>query len=226
MEANQRKEILKTYKRTQKGDILHFIPVYQEERLAAYLRPLTFDYQDSLPGIISVLSRWRRENPMAGTGTFLVSDERTEHWLKTYVLNNESRIIFLIMDLQGNYIGHIGLAGFDFEKGIADIDAVLRGEKDVHPGIMGAALQAIIEWGENTLQLKKIYLEVFDDNLHAIQFYEKHHFCAMKKTALVEVKYEGETKWEIEEDMAPELAKRCYIRMEYRGRKRSEQKEK
>lgn len=213
---------LKEYKRCKKEDILHLLPIYQADELTAYLRPLTFDYKISLPQIVNVLSSWRRNNPTAGTGTFHVTDERTENWLQKFVLKNENRIIFIIMDLQGRYIGHIGFAEFDYtgkngEGKTADIDAVLRGEKNILPGIMSDALRTLIYWGKRELKLENIFLDVFSDNLHAIQFYEKNHFEKVKRIALVKAVYDSETKWEIDENINPDLAAKCYIRMKYVG---------
>lgn len=215
MNGEDRKKKLEEYKRSKKEDLLHMLPVYQENQLLAYLRPITFDYKASLPGIVNALSRWRRENPTAGAGNFEVTDERTENWLKKYVLKNENRIIFIIMDLENHYIGQIGLADFDHITQSADIDAVLRGEKDTLPGIMGAALHTIIKWGKKELLLRHIFLKVFDDNLHAIEFYKKNCFDEVNRIALVQVKYDAEIKWEEDEKMNPVLAKRCYVRMEY-----------
>lgn len=206
---------LKEYKRSKQTDILHMLPVYTEDVLSGYLRPLTFDYKVSMPGIVSELSKWRRENPYAGTGTFEVTDDRTEKWLKTFILENEKRILFIIIDLNNRYIGHIGLAGFDFVNSSSDIDAVLRGKKDAVKGIMGAALGTIMRWGKEELQLKDFFLDVFNDNIHAINFYINHGFCEESRIALVKKDYGDEVKWETDYAIDPGMAEKCYIRMKY-----------
>ena len=209
------KEILKEYKRTEKKDLLHLLPIYMGAVLVGYLRPITYDYDVAMPGLVHKLSEWRRGNPEAGTGTFDVTDARTEKWLKSLILDNELRILFLIMDLNGGYIGQIGLAAFNFEDDSADIDAVLRGEKNAVKGIMGAALTEIIAWGKRVLKFKNVYLDVFNDNNHAISFYLHHGFQQVERIALVQEHYENEVKWEIDSSLDPALAERCYIRMKY-----------
>ncbi len=207
-------EIIKKYKCKEKTDILHMIPVYHGEILRAYLRPITFDYKFSMPDIVPTLSRWRRENPTAGTGTFKVTDERTQKWVENFVLKNERRIIFIIQNLEFQYVGHIGLAEINYIQSYADIDAVLRGEKDLLKGIMSDALQTIINWAKNELEIGNIYLDVYSDNLHAIQFYKKHNFREIKRIALEKVIYQNEVKWEISEAIAPDEAEKVYVRME------------
>ena len=209
--------IIKKYKRSNKQDILRLLPIYKESEIVGYMRPLTFDYSQTLFNIVKVLSDWRRDNPTAGTGTFVVTDERTEKWLIKNVLDNEDRIIFLITDLKGDYIGHIGLAEFDEENLSADIDAVLRGVKNNLPGIMSYALKTIIVWGKDVLGLQNIYLDVYDDNVHAIKFYKRNNFAEVGKISLVKVRYENEVKWEIDKNLNPQYADKCYIRMKYMG---------
>ena len=206
-------EVLKNYK-YMKDDILHLVPIYCEETIIGYLRPITADFMIAMPNIVSTLSRWRRDNPMAGTGSFEVTDARTQNWVEKFVLKNEKRIIFLIQDLEFRYIGHIGLAEIDTEQNSADIDAVLRGERGISKGIMTYALQAIINWCKIKLGIRNIFLDVFSDNPHAIKFYEKNNFIEVKRIALEQICYENEIKWEINETMNPNEAERCYIRME------------
>lgn len=205
---------LKEYKRSKREDILHLLPIYQRNELVAYLRPITFDYKISLPGIVNALSKWRRENPNAWASVFDVTDERTEKWLEKYVLRNKDRIIFVIQDLKNDYIGQIGFAGFDYNEKSVEIDAVVRGKKDILPGVMGAALKAIIEWGKKELYLEHIFLDVFDDNTHAIEFYKKNNFVEIKRIALNEVKCGTEIRWQIDEQLQSKQASRYYIKME------------
>lgn len=206
-------EVLEEYKRRRKEDILHLLPVYQEDILMGYLRPITFDYKISLPGIVPALSTWRRDTPYAWNSVFKVTDEGTEEWLEKFVLRNKNRIIFIVQDLDHHYIGQIGLAAFNENDKSAEIDAVVRGEKNKQPGIMSAALRTITVWGRRKFGLEHIYLDVFEDNVHAIEFYKRNNFIELERISLAEIKCETETKWEVDEKINPDSASRRYIKM-------------
>ncbi len=213
MTQREIEKILNEYKRSKKEDLLYLLPIYQKHNLAGYLHPITYDYKISLPGIIGKLSTWRRNTPFAWNSVFEITDERTELWVEKYVLKNENRIIFVIQDLENHYLGQIGLAGINGEQRSAEIDAVVRGEKNLRPGIMGASLNTIIAWGKKKLCLENISLDVFDDNTHAIDFYKKNGFIECGQTALIKEESSAETRWHTDESLDPVKACRRYIQM-------------
>jgi RimJ/RimL family protein N-acetyltransferase len=208
------KDIFDRYKGKFPSRSLKCIPVYKDDTLYAYLRPITEDYRTALPGCVELLSKWRIENPSISTGSFEVTTERTEKWLDNHVINKPDRILFLIMSLDGQPLGHIGFASFGFEEKGCEVDAVLRGVKDVYPGLMTHALAALILWGLEELRLEKITLKVFSDNKSAIGFYERFGFYYVKSIPLVRIVLPGEEKWEIAEQGVKEPAERYYTEMQ------------
>jgi len=148
------KNILDSYKCKSYDDYLICLPVYDEgKKIVAFLRPITKNYIETIPNCVELMSKWRIENPTISTGKFTVTHERTQRWLDNLVINKNDRIIFLIMDFSGNYLGHIGYASFNYKKKSAEIDSVLRGVKGVMPGLMGFCMNTIIEWGKKVLHL-------------------------------------------------------------------------
>lgn len=204
---------LNEFKRSERDNFLYLLPVYQEDLLKAYLHPITYDYIVSLPGIVHELSQWRRNTPFAWNSVFEITDEKTEKWLKTFVLEKKDRIIFIIKDLQNNFIGQIGLAGFNYNDNSGEIDAVVRGRKSVLPGIMSAALNTIIKWGKDYLGIKNFFLNVFDDNTHAIEFYKNNNFLEMERIALVKEQHGTDINWKEDPQTDVSTASRCYIKM-------------
>lgn len=204
--------ILSKIKLKNEEDQLYVIPIYLDGKIAGFIEPITFQFKNYDPKLVSCLSKWRKNNPTAATGTFEVTDARTEKWLVNAILNNQNRILFIVMDSGRNKIGQLGFADISFEKGNADIDAVIRGESS-QPGLMGHALETLIAWGKLHLQLSNIYLDCFNDNDHALKFYRKHGFTEIGRTALVKKEYPDEVKWEIDKELDPNQAERWYIRM-------------
>lgn len=212
------KKTFDRYKGKSRHRPLKTLPIYDEERrICAYLRPITQNYRISLPECSELLGKWRQENPSIATGTFQVTRERTEKWLDMHIIDREDRILFLIVGLDGQFLGHMGFSSFDYEKKTCEVDAVLRGVKGLYPGLMRYAMRSLINWGIHELHLDHITLKVFSDNSHAIRFYEKCGFEFAKLIPLAKVVRPGEEKWEIcpwPQDTAPE---RYYAEMIYKG---------
>lgn len=195
------KDTFDHYKCKHPFDLLKRIPVYDNEnKICAFLRPITKDYKTTMPGCVSLLSKWRRENPTISTGTFEVADTRTEKWLENHVLGRDDRIIFMIVDLKGANIGHIGYASFDYENKKCEVDSVLRGVKGIYPGMMTFAMNSLLYWGISCLKLEHIRLKVFSDNTGAVKFYELCGFFFIRNIPLYKVILPEEEKWDIAPD--------------------------
>jgi len=208
------KDTFDRYKCKERFEPLKCIPVYGDEgKLCAYLRPITADFKTTLPECPMLLTKWREENPTISTGTFEPTVERTENWLSQYVIGRDDRLLFLIMCLNGGFLGHIGFSSFDFAEKSCEIDAVLRGVKNLLPGLMTFSMHSLVYWGIRELHLEKILLKVFSDNRQAIRFYEKFGFCKVGEIPLVLVKASDEEKWEIAPEGCGEEAGRYYTEM-------------
>lgn len=175
------KRIFDSFKCRQKGDLLRCIPILDADgATVGMLRPITVDFRASIPGCAAVLARWRNENPSLSAEPFTATEPGTEKWLDSLVIGRDDRLLFLILSNSGQKIGHIGFSTFSYEERSCEVDAVLRGDKNALPGMMGFAMHALLEWGKRNLWLKTIRLRVFEDNGHAIRFYERNGFVAEK----------------------------------------------
>lgn len=160
---------------------LQCLPIHDSQMtIVGYLRPITYNYQLTLPGCPELLARWRNENAHMSPEQFVATAESTENWLNKLVLARNDRILFLIVANDGTKVGHIGLASFDFKKKSCEIDAVLRGVKTGYPGMMTFALNSLIYWGLTELKVKQILLRVLANNLRAIEFYSRNNFVRLK----------------------------------------------
>lgn len=148
------------------------------------LLPIHYGYVDD-EKLIALLARWREENYSAYCAKFKVTAEGTKKWLKAQVLDNESRILFLIVDGQGHWIGHAGLGDCMNDERRIMIDNIVRGEAACAKGIMAEAVKELCEWSRKMFLPSEIYLKVLDDNAHAIKFYEKLGFVENARLPLV-----------------------------------------
>jgi perosamine synthetase len=119
--------------------------------------------------LIETLARWRDENQHAFPTRFEVTAAGTALWLRHGLLDRPDRILFLVLDRHGRAIGHMGLANGN------EIDNVVRGEQ-AEPGLMGAALEALLDWAHGVAGLEGIHLRVVHGNERALAFYRRHGF--------------------------------------------------
>ncbi len=206
---------LDSYKCKNPFEPLKSLPIFDKNMIfQGYLRPVTQDYKVTIPGCAGLLSKWRNENSFMSPDPFVATPESTENWLNQSVLARGDRILFLIISGDGTKIGHIGFSVFDEKERSLEIDAVIRGEKNVCPGIMTDALNTLIRWGLDTLKIKKIGLRVLSDNTHAIHFYKKSFFFKTGDIPLFQVIGAESEAWTPERQNANQSAEKYYTKMQ------------
>jgi perosamine synthetase len=126
--------------------------------------------------LIAQLADWRAENAFAYPSQFPVTIDGTAFWLRNKLLDVEDRLLFLVLDPYGRAVGHLGYANALNDQCEMEIDNVVRGVKDENKGIMFSAMQSVLDWAEELIGPRRIFLRVFSDNDHAIQFYRKLGF--------------------------------------------------
>lgn len=189
-------EILNFYKRKQARDKLILVPILDsEENTVGFLRPVTADFNVTIPDCVELLNRWRVDNPTLSPSRFPITHERTRRWITDAIIENDKRILFLIQALDGKYIGHMGFTAINPEKNCAEIDLVVRGVKNSAPGLMGQAMGALILWGKQELKLEHIAVMVLWDNVQGIDFYSRCGFKKEEVIPLLKVEKENEISW-------------------------------
>jgi len=176
-----------------------------------YLNPIRYDYDRKLPNCVKFIAMCRESTPYISLSDFKVTYEGTKRWIDNQIVNNKDRILFLIMDSYGKYLGHIGLNHFDWIKKCVELDLVVRYEKNCYPGLMQAAVEAMIKWAKEELGIEEFELMVFGENEHAINFYEK---CGFVKVRLIYLAYnEVEKRWEMISENSTVNPKRYLLQM-------------
>lgn len=161
--------------------------------------------------LIKILARWREDNAYAYCDQFPITVEGTKKWLGDLVLDNPGRMLFLIVDAQGHWIGHAGLANCLNDDQRIELDAILRGDPARARGIMAEAVTALAEWARHSFLPEEIYLRVLEDNTHAVEFYQRLGFVTQTKIPLI--RHETETGCRYTEAESGQDADRFYLRM-------------
>ncbi len=180
---------------------------------AGYLLPVC-ELHATDKNLISKFANWRKENGQFFPSQFPVTDEGTTTWLRKSVLDVKDRILFLVLDNHGEVVGHLGFANGLNDQGELEVDNVVRGVKQSHAGIMHLAMQKLIDWAEEFIAPEKIFLRVFSDNQHAINFYKKLSF---KEDGLIPLAkhVEGEAVFYRATTSADEKVAQHFLRMVY-----------
>ena len=163
------------------------IPIHGnfQDDIRGYLLPVNQGHETNSHVIIR-MTQWRQRNQHAYTGRFVPSEEKTRSWLRSQVLDNPTRLLFLVSDSNGELVGHMGLA-VNQETNLIEIDNVVRGETQA-PGIMSQAMITLERFAESELTLEQMSLRVLESNEKAISFYEKLGYKTISK-ALVAISY-------------------------------------
>lgn len=212
------KETFDSYKCKKRFDILKCLPVYNDyNELIAYLHPITADYRLTIRDCAKFMGDWRAQNPSISNSSFEITIERTERWLDNLIIGRDDRLLFLIQMLDGEYVGHVGYSSFNYDNELAEIDSILRGNKNAYPGIMTYSIRTLLWWGKTVIKLKEIELSTEEDNPKSMALYKRCGFIIKKKKALIKVVKEDEVRWDPAEDEDMSNAEKYSIVMKYNG---------
>ena len=99
-----------------------------------------------------------------------------KHWLETHILLDTSRIVFLVANSQGRYVGYISLASIDNPKHILEIENILIWADYLPPHTSTCCLTALIEWARTTMYTEGFTSRVLSSDSSAISLYRNNGF--------------------------------------------------
>lgn len=143
--------------------------------------------------IIKLLADWRKKHERWFPTQFKVTEKGTKEWLKLNVIDTVDRLLFMIQ-VNNQYIGHIGLFRFSFQKFTCEIDNIIRGEA-LYPGIMTNAIMYMMDWGKSELGLTGYTLETTSDNERALKLYKRLGFVEDKRIPAIHVRKNNRMEW-------------------------------
>jgi RimJ/RimL family protein N-acetyltransferase len=167
--------------------------------------------------LMRLLGRWRYENESWFQSTFPITESGTARWFEQQVTAQPDRLLFLV-EVNGKYVGHVGLFRFRFAEHCCEVDNIVRGESGF-PGIMAAACSLLMEWGRDALGLRSYELQTYSDNARALALYMRLGFVETERVAMKHVPCSGGGAWvPLEQDEISKPVLRSTIHMELRSR--------
>lgn len=87
-------------------------------------------------------------------------------------MDNKSNLLFKVIDIKGNNVGHCQILRLDLQNHSASIGRLLIYSKYRNKGFGKLMIQKLLKLAKDNLGLKDISLRVFEFNISAIKCYE------------------------------------------------------
>lgn len=118
----------------------------------------------------------RNENSGWFCTTGFISAKQQAEWYKKY-MHNEKEIMFAIYTANGTFVGGNALYDIDRRKGYAKYGRIIISANLSGCGYGFSATKAAMRIAVESLKLRHLELEVFEDNERALSIYLKSGFC-------------------------------------------------
>ena len=130
--------------------------------------------------------RWRNSGHVRDRFVFRepLTEEMHKNWLTTKVETGEVTQFIISYKNEDIDIGSVYLRDIDKESGIAEY-GIFIGEKEyLNKGLGSEACRLILDYAWNRLELKRVFLRVYQDNISAIKSYTQNGFLQVEKSEL------------------------------------------
>lgn len=144
---------------------------------------------------VAMIARWREENNQGFPRQGAITVAGTKAWAKAQLVERPDRILFLIRQDDGRFIGHIGLSSLDPAQQSGEYDNIVRGDKDARRGIMVDASHVLLRWAYHHLGYRRLWLKVFWDNFRAVALYHRLGFEPTRLHPLRRIDGVGVVEW-------------------------------
>jgi len=138
-----------------------------------YLRALEPEDLDFIYDIENDQSVWEISNTITPYSKFLIK-QYLENAHKDIFEAKQLRLV--ICDSNDIAIGLIDLFDFDFRNKRAGIGVLIKDEANRQKGFSSEALELLIQYCTNHLDLQQLYCNVSEDNKMSLKLFKKHEF--------------------------------------------------
>lgn len=136
-----------------------------------YLRPIT------LSDVNSTYLSWLHDNEvMQGIATSGYTLENLKAYVQERLSNSEVAFFAICSNDNNEHIGNIKIDFHDKKANVSELGLLIGNKNYWGKGVGYEACKLAINYGFNTMGLRKLYLAVYDNNLNAKKLYEKLGF--------------------------------------------------
>ena len=134
--------------------------------------------EELVPDYLARVTDWERVGKLIGSRRDPISEEKERRWVQKKL--GEGAALFSMLEKDtGAFIGNIELMDIADRAGELGI-AITTAMQD--KGYGTEAVSAMVCYGMDTLDLRRVFLKVFPDNARAIRVYEKCGFREYDRT--------------------------------------------
>ena len=105
--------------------------------------------------------------------------EQHSGWFERYQRKDDDLVF--IVEANGVAVGQVAVYDIDFKAATAEVGRFLVAPEAAGKGYLFAACRALVDYCHAKLALRKIYLEVFEDNQRAIRIYDAIGFVGISR---------------------------------------------
>ncbi|SON56152.1 hypothetical protein HDIA_2611 [Hartmannibacter diazotrophicus] len=163
----------------------------------------------SRPDLIDLMTDWRRNAMRFFMSRFEASSESMAWYLRTLSVGQDNRLLFLIEDPAGRFVGHIGLSGCDGQR--AEIDNLMRGLSGGHPQLVPCAERTLLDWCFGVLNLESLNLKVLSYNFVTMNLHARFGFRETRRLPLRRYEKDGKTEHDEVDEAEANVDYRCVV---------------
>ncbi len=136
-----------------------------------YLRPLT------IKDVNETYLSWLQDNEvMSGIATSDYTLQKLHDYVQEKIAIPTVSFFAICSNETNEHIGNVKLDFYDSKANVAELGLLIGNKNYWGKGVGSQACKLAIEYGFNTMNLRKIYLAVYENNPNAKKLYEKLGF--------------------------------------------------
>ncbi len=143
---------------------------------------------------IELMKNWRKNAMRMFFAQFESTFDSTLAYLKNFSIGLKDRILFIILDGKGNFIGHIGFSNIGQKS--AELDNLMRGVSGGAPRLIFNSELCALKWCFENFNVEKIIAKVISYNWLVIELHKEVGFDIEEIKSLRKFEVDGQINHE------------------------------